>query len=46
MRLLIGLDFAFGFPFEGKDVGYLGGRARQVDSVFSLWELIPGKVLR
>ena len=31
MRLLIGLDFAFGFPFEGKDVGYLGSRARQVD---------------
>ncbi len=42
-RLLIGLDFAFGFPFEGKDVGYLGGRARQVDSIFSLWKLIEEK---
>ncbi len=42
-RLLIGLDFAFGFPFEGQDVGYLGGRAKQLDSVFSLWELIEEK---
>ena len=42
-RLLIGLDFAFGFPFEGQDIGYLGGRARQVDSIFSLWELIEEK---
>jgi hypothetical protein len=42
-RLLIGLDFAFGFPFEGKDVGYLGGCARQGDSIFSLWKLIEEK---
>jgi len=37
--LLIGLDFAFGFPFE-RDLGYLGGRAPAVDDVFALWSLI------
>lgn len=39
-RLLIGLDFAFGFPFEEANVGYLGGRLNQVDSVFALWKWI------
>jgi len=38
-RLLIGLDFAFGLPFEDRH-GYLGGRARAVDSIFALWKLI------
>lgn len=39
LRLLIGFDFAFGFPFE-KDCGYLGGQAHQVKSIFELWDLI------
>lgn len=38
-RLLIGLDFAFGFPFEDRQ-GYLGGRAKGVDGIFELWRLI------
>jgi len=37
--LLIGLDFAFSFPFE-RDLGYLGGLVPAVDDVFSLWSLI------
>jgi hypothetical protein len=37
-RLLIGLDFAFAFPFGGN--GYLGGEAQQLRSVFDLWTLI------
>jgi hypothetical protein len=40
-RLLIGFDFAFGFPFE--DCGYLGGQADGVDNIFALWELIEAK---
>ena len=38
-RLLIGLDFAFGMPFEPR-AGYLGGRAKGVDDVFGLWDLL------
>jgi hypothetical protein len=38
-RLLIGCDFAFGFPFE-KDCGYLGGAAPAVKDIFALWSLI------
>src|SRR6185503_17314985 len=41
-RLLIGCDFAFGFPFEQSD-GYLGGRAAGVDDIFALWTLIENK---
>jgi hypothetical protein len=41
-RLLIGFDFAFGFPFEPA-VGYLGGRAPDVDDIFALWDLIETK---
>jgi hypothetical protein len=37
-RLLIGMDFAFAFPFE--DHGYLGGEAQHLESVFDLWRLI------
>jgi hypothetical protein len=40
-RLLIGLDFAFGFPFA--DGGYLGGNAPLVRSVFDLWKLIDSE---
>ncbi len=40
-RLLIGFDFAFGFPYE--DCGYLGGSADGVDDIFALWELIEAK---
>jgi hypothetical protein len=40
-RLLIGFDFAFGFPYE--DCGYLGGQADGVDNIFALWELIEAK---
>jgi hypothetical protein len=39
LRLLVGFDFAFGFPFE-NDCGYLGGQARQVNGIFELWDLI------
>ena len=42
-RFLIGLDFAFGFPFEDEAVGYLGGLARHVSDIFALWELIEQK---
>jgi hypothetical protein len=41
-RLLIGLDFAFGFPFE-PGIGYLGGKARRIRNIFSLWSLIETK---
>ena len=41
-RLLIGLDFAFGFPFEPA-CGYLGGCAPDVDDIFALWSLIETK---
>lgn len=41
-RLLIGLDFAFGFPFE-PEAGYLGGSAPGIDSVFDLWSLIESR---
>jgi hypothetical protein len=41
-RLLIGFDFAFGFPYE-QDDGYLGGRASGVDDIFALWSLIESK---
>jgi len=40
-RLLIGFDFAFGFPYE--DTGYLGGRAQGVDDIFALWTLIEAR---
>jgi hypothetical protein len=40
-RLLIGLDFGFGFPFE--DTGYLGGQAPDIDDIFALWALIEAK---
>lgn len=40
-RLLIGFDFAFGFPYE--DTGYLGGRVQGVDDIFALWELIEAR---
>jgi hypothetical protein len=40
-RLLIGFDFAFGFPYE--DCGYLGGQADGVDDIIALWELIEAK---
>jgi hypothetical protein len=41
-RYLIGLDFAFGFPFE-TNLGYLGGRAPGVDRIFTLWSLIESQ---
>jgi hypothetical protein len=41
-RLLIGLDFAFGFPFEAE-LGYLAGQAPEVADVFALWSLIERK---
>jgi hypothetical protein len=41
-RLLIGFDFGFSFPYE-PEVGYLGGLARGVDDVVSLWSLIESK---
>jgi len=40
-RLLIGFDFAFGFPYE--DTGYLDGRAQGVDDIFALWALIEAR---
>ena len=40
-RLLIGFDFAFGFPYE--NCGYLGGQAKGIHDVFALWELIEAK---
>jgi hypothetical protein len=41
-RLLIGFDFAFGFPFE-PGCGYLGGKAPGVDDIFALWSLIEAR---
>lgn len=41
-RLLIGFDFAFGFPFETGG-GYLGGKAPGIDDIFSLWTLIEAR---
>jgi len=41
-RLLIGLDFAFGFPFDDAS-GYLGGLAEGVNDIFGLWSLIEEK---
>ena len=38
-RLLVGFDFAFGFPYLPKE-GYLGGRAGKVRTIFELWRLI------
>jgi len=38
-RLLIGMDFAFGFPF-GENGGYLQGRTQEPKTIFDLWELI------
>jgi hypothetical protein len=40
-RLLIGLDFGFGFPYE--DTGYLGGHTPGIDDIFALWALIEVK---
>ena len=40
-RLLIGLDFGFGFPYE--EAGYLGGQAQGIDDIFALWALIDAK---
>jgi hypothetical protein len=41
-RLLIGFDFAFGFPFE-PNLGYLGGQAQDIDNIFALWARIEAK---
>lgn len=41
-RFLIGFDFGFGLPFESK-LGYLGGRAPGLDTVFRLWSHIEEK---
>jgi len=41
-RLLIGFDFAFGFPFE-PEVGYLGGQAQEIDEINALWSLMETK---
>lgn len=38
-RLLIGLDFGFGLPFE-PEWGYLGGKVPDIDDIFSLWSHI------
>ena len=38
-RLLIGMDFAFGLPFEDS-AGYLQGRTRKHKRIFDLWKLI------
>jgi hypothetical protein len=38
-RILIGLDFAFGFPFE-EEVGYLQGHTGEPRSIFDLWKWI------
>jgi len=40
-RLLIGFDFAFGFPFE--EHGYFGGHTPGIDDIFSLWDFIDSK---
>lgn len=41
-RVLVGFDFAFGFPFEPAH-GYLGGNAPDTDDIFALWSLIEAK---
>jgi len=41
-RLLIGLDFGFGLPFE-NDRGYLGGRAPGLRDIFSLWSHLDAR---
>jgi hypothetical protein len=38
-QLLVGLDFAFGLPFE-NELGYLGGRAKNLKTIFELWDLV------
>jgi hypothetical protein len=38
-RLLIGFDFAFGFPYEPEH-GYLAGLASGIDDIGGLWSLI------
>jgi hypothetical protein len=38
-RMLIGMDFAFGFPFEAK-VGYFHGGNDRQETVFDLWKFI------
>ena len=40
-RLLVGLDFAFGFPFE-DGCGYFGGTTN-IDNIFALWAFIEDK---
>jgi hypothetical protein len=42
-RCLIGLDFAFGFPFE-EHCGYLGGTTG-IDDIFGLWSMISARSL-
>jgi hypothetical protein len=44
-RLLIGLDFGFGLPFE-PDLGYLGGKVPDIDNIFDLWAHIEEKSCR
>jgi hypothetical protein len=41
-RTLIGMDFAFGFPFE-ESAGYLQGRIRKQKTIFDLWRWIDDK---
>jgi hypothetical protein len=41
-RLLIGLDFGFGLPFEPLR-GYLGGKVPDIDNIFGLWSHIEEK---
>ncbi len=38
VRMLVGLDFAFSFPFEGD--GYLAGRLPAARDVFDLWHAV------
>ena len=41
-RLLIGLDFGFGLPYE-EDCGYLGGTAPGIENIFQLWAYIEAR---